>query len=82
MACSSTICAQAVEQWIARYDQRCWLRQLTPYATREQEDELLRVIARMDGTAVPDHRAADRPVVARPAADRQRLDARNSVRGQ
>ena len=44
---------QAVEQWMLRYDQRCWLRQLTPYATREQEDDMLRVIARMDGTAFP-----------------------------
>ena len=44
---------QAVERWMLTYGQRCWLRQLTPYATREQEDELLRVIARMDGTAFP-----------------------------
>jgi hypothetical protein len=44
---------QAIEQWIHRYGQRCWLRQLTPYATREQEDRLLRVIARMDGTPFP-----------------------------
>jgi hypothetical protein len=44
---------QAVLQWTDRYQQRCWLRQLTPYATREQENELLRVIARMDGTAFP-----------------------------
>jgi hypothetical protein len=44
---------QAVVRWTERYHQRCWLRQLTPYATREQEDELLRVIARMDGTAFP-----------------------------
>ncbi len=44
---------QAVLQWGQRYRQRCWLRQLTPYATREQEDQLLRVIARMDGTAFP-----------------------------
>jgi hypothetical protein len=29
------------------------LRQLTPYANRDQEDRLLRVIARMDGTAFP-----------------------------
>ncbi|MGB3485662.1 MAG: guanylate cyclase [Mycobacterium sp.] len=43
----------AVEQWMTKYDQRCWLRQLTPYATREQEDALLRVIARMNGTAFP-----------------------------
>lgn len=45
--------AAAVEQWMQRYHQRCWLRQLTPYANREQEDRLLRVIARMDGTAFP-----------------------------
>ena len=44
---------QAVERWMLTYGQRCWLRQLTPYATREQEDQLLRVIARMDGTAFP-----------------------------
>lgn len=44
---------QAVERWIHRYRQRCWLRQLTPYADRAQEDRLLRVIARIDGTAFP-----------------------------
>src|SRR3984885_10830497 len=44
---------QAVLQWTQRYHQRCWLRQLTPYATRQQENDLLRVIARMDGTAFP-----------------------------
>jgi hypothetical protein len=44
---------QAVERWVGTYGQRCWLRQLTPYATREQEDRLLRVIARMDGTPFP-----------------------------
>jgi hypothetical protein len=44
---------QAVERWMLTYGQRCWLRQMTPYATREQEDKLLRVIARMDGTAFP-----------------------------
>ena len=44
---------QAVLQWTGRYHQRCWLRQLTPYATREQENDLLRVVARMDGTAFP-----------------------------
>jgi hypothetical protein len=43
----------AVEQWVTKYDQRCWLRQLTPYANREQEDRLLQVIARMDGTPFP-----------------------------
>ena len=44
---------QAVERWIHHYGQRCWIRQLTPYATREQEDRLLRVIARIDGTPFP-----------------------------
>lgn len=44
---------QAVERWIHRYGQRCWLRQLTPNADHEQEDRLLRVVARMDGTAFP-----------------------------
>ncbi len=43
----------AVERWIVNYGQRCWLRQLTPDATREQEDQVLRVIARMDGTPFP-----------------------------
>ena len=44
---------QSVERWIHHYGQHCWLRQLTPYATRAQEDRLLRVIARMDGTPFP-----------------------------
>jgi hypothetical protein len=44
---------QAVERWVLTYGQRCWLRQMTPYANRQQEDDLLRVIARMDGTAFP-----------------------------
>ena len=43
----------AVERWSHTYGQRCWLRQLTPYVTREQEDALLKVIARMNGTAFP-----------------------------
>ncbi|OBA98134.1 guanylate cyclase [Mycobacteriaceae bacterium 1482268.1] len=43
----------AVERWIVNYGQRCWLRELTPFATREQEDQVLRVIARMDGTPFP-----------------------------
>ena len=43
----------AVERWMNSYGQRCWLRQLNPYATREQEDQVLRVIARMDGTPFP-----------------------------
>jgi hypothetical protein len=44
---------QAVERWIHNYGQRCWLRQLTPYANRDQENRLLRVVARMDGTPFP-----------------------------
>lgn len=44
---------QAVERWMTSYDQRCWLRQLTPFATREQEDRALKVVARMDGTPFP-----------------------------
>lgn len=44
---------QAVLQWTERYQQRCWLRQLSPYANRDQENELLQVIARMNGTAFP-----------------------------
>lgn len=43
----------AVERWVYVYGQRCWLRQLTPYASREQEDRALKVVARMDGTAFP-----------------------------
>ncbi|MCZ0730777.1 guanylate cyclase [Mycolicibacterium iranicum] len=44
---------QAVQRWVNSYGQRCWLRQLTPHATREQEDRMLKVIARMDGTPFP-----------------------------
>ncbi len=44
---------QAVERWMNNYRQRCWLRQLTPYASREQEDLALKVVARMDGTPFP-----------------------------
>jgi hypothetical protein len=44
---------EVVEQWMNHYGQRCWLRQLTPFATREQEDRLLKVVARMNGTAFP-----------------------------
>ncbi|EFD16868.1 conserved hypothetical protein [Mycobacterium tuberculosis CPHL_A] len=44
---------RVVQQWAGRYRQRCWLRQLTPHANRDQEDKLLRVIARMNGTPFP-----------------------------
>ena len=44
---------QAIERWMNNYHKRCWLRELTPYATREQEDRALKVVARMDGTPFP-----------------------------
>lgn len=44
---------QVVERWMTSYGQRCWLRQLDPSVTRQQEDRMLRVIARMDGTPFP-----------------------------
>jgi hypothetical protein len=43
----------AVVRWAHRYGQRGWLRQVTPEATREMEDAVLTVIARMDGTPFP-----------------------------
>jgi len=42
----------AVERWINNYGQRCWLRQLSPDATREQEDQVLRAIARTGGRSL------------------------------
>nr|WP_223204630.1 guanylate cyclase [Gordonia jinghuaiqii] len=44
---------EAVEQWMIRYKQACWIRQLTPDVTRAQENDLLKVIARLDGTPFP-----------------------------
>ncbi|ROZ93760.1 guanylate cyclase [Gordonia sp. OPL2] len=44
---------EAVMQWMDRYGQDCWLRQLTPDVTTAQEDALLKVIARLDGTPFP-----------------------------
>jgi hypothetical protein len=43
----------AVLVWAHRYGQRAWLRQLDATVTREQEDALLRTIARLDGTPFP-----------------------------
>jgi hypothetical protein len=43
----------AVLQWTTRYGQRGWLRQLSPEVDRDQEDAVLKVIARMDGTPFP-----------------------------
>lgn len=44
---------EAVEQWMIRYEQRCWIRQLTPEVSAAAEDDLLHVIARLDGTPFP-----------------------------
>ena len=43
----------AVTVWATRYGQRAWLRQLEPPPAREMEDEVLRTIARLDGTPFP-----------------------------
>ena len=43
----------AVTVWSTRYRQRAWLRQLEAPVTRTMEDELMRVIARQDGTPFP-----------------------------
>ena len=44
---------EAVTTWQVRYGQRAWLRQLTPEVGQEQEDALLRTIARLDGVSFP-----------------------------
>ncbi|MQY04719.1 hypothetical protein [Actinomadura macrotermitis] len=44
---------EAVVAWCTRYEQRAWLRQLDPPATREMEDAALRTVARLDGTPFP-----------------------------
>lgn len=43
----------AVVVWATRYGNRAWLRQLDPPGTRQMEDEVLRTIARLDGTPFP-----------------------------
>jgi hypothetical protein len=43
----------AVTQWMNRYGQRAWLRQLSGEVSKEMEDALLRTIARMDGLPFP-----------------------------
>jgi hypothetical protein len=44
---------EAVEQWVHRYGQRPWLRQLQAPVTRDQEDAVLATIARLDGWPFP-----------------------------
>jgi hypothetical protein len=43
----------AVLVWARRYGQQAWLRQLEPPPAKEQEDAVLRTIARLDGTPFP-----------------------------
>ena len=43
----------AVTVWSTRYRQRAFLRQLEAPVTRVMEDELMRVVARQDGTPFP-----------------------------
>jgi hypothetical protein len=43
----------AVLVWAAKYGQRAWLRQLEHPISHEQEDAVLRTIARLDGTPFP-----------------------------
>lgn len=43
----------AVEQWVYRYGQRPWLRQLNVEVTPRMEDDVLETIARLDGTPFP-----------------------------
>ncbi len=44
---------EAVVQWMGRYEQRCWLRQISAPPTPAMEDALLKTIARMDGLPFP-----------------------------
>jgi hypothetical protein len=43
----------AVTRWVTRYGQQGWLRQLDHPVTPAAEDDLLRTIARLDGTPFP-----------------------------
>jgi hypothetical protein len=44
---------EAVRTWHDRYDQRVWLRQLHPDVTPAMEDDVLRTVAKLDGTPFP-----------------------------
>ena len=44
---------EAVSTWQVRYGQRAWLRQVSPDVGREQEDALLRSVARLNGVSFP-----------------------------
>jgi len=68
---------EAVMTWGNRYGQRAWLRQLDPEVTSEMEDEVLRTIARLNGTPFPSTvRLASRWLLGRaPGRSRQARDA-------
>lgn len=70
----------AVLVWARRYGQRAWLRQLDPPPAKEQEDAVLRTIARLDGTPFPSTtrlawRWARGRVPVRPRAGEGRLES-------
>jgi hypothetical protein len=44
---------EAVVQWMDRYEQRGWMRQLSVPLTPAMEDALLKTVARMDGLPFP-----------------------------
>lgn len=44
---------EAVTTWQVKYGQGAWVRQLTPEVGREQEDAVLRTIARLNGVSFP-----------------------------
>jgi len=44
---------EAVVQWCGRYEQRAWLRQLSPAVTRDMESAALQTVAKLDGTPFP-----------------------------
>ncbi|MGL5862675.1 MAG: hypothetical protein ACRCY9_15595 [Phycicoccus sp.] len=72
---------EAVSTWQVRYGQRAWLRQLTPEVGAEQEDALLRTVARLDGVSFPSHMGlAWRWLRGRDAHLSRREAARRSVR--
>ncbi|CAN5170044.1 hypothetical protein BH09ACT12_BH09ACT12_16050 [soil metagenome] len=44
---------EAVVQWCGRYEQKAWLRQLSPAVTRDMESAALQTVARLEGTPFP-----------------------------
>ena len=44
---------EAVTRWQETYDQRAWVRQLSPEVGEEHEDAVLRCVARLDGVSFP-----------------------------